>query len=81
MVFWAVHMAEGHCHHLLQNLQRILRGLVKTKLIYGIYTLCVALVTDIMALLAASITLLSLMAYRTLHKNFIFKILKRSTTY
>jgi hypothetical protein len=72
MMFGPVHVAEGHRHQFLYNLYRVLGGFVKAKLVNGIYTLCVALIADVMSLFAAGFTIFILVANSTLHKNFLF---------
>ena len=63
-----VHMAEGHIHHLFDNGDGILRGLLKTKPYDRIEAPRVALVADVVPVYAARFAVLFLMAYRALHE-------------
>ena len=75
-----MHMTKRHRHHLLQNLNRISRSLIKTNPINRINTPRVTLITNIMPLLTTRLAILHLMTYSTLHRPLLFKINQRSFT-
>ena len=81
MMLRTMHVAKRHRHHLLQNLNRISRRLIKTNPINRINTPRMALITNIMTMLTTSLAILHLMAYSTLHRLLLFQIYQRSTTY
>lgn len=77
MMLRAMHMAERHCHHFLDNFHRIFRCLCQTQTYNCIHARSMAFVADIMAMNAPGLTVLFFMSYCTLHKFIFLKIFKR----
>ena len=80
MVFGAVHVAEGLCHHLLDDLNWVSGRLSEAKPDDGVQPCCMAVVADIVPMDAAGLAALLLVADGTLHEFIVLEILQRSLT-
>ena len=77
-MFGAVHVAEGLCHHLFDDLNGVSGRLGEAKSDDGVQPSRVAVVADVMAMDAAGLAALLLVADGALHELIVLKVLQRS---